>query len=67
MTGKLSCENEKRVRRVWLVQFMDALNARGAVGMEFSWVFGAVETGIADSGEGAPQRDDITGLVVKQA
>ena len=32
MTGKLSCENEKQVRRVWLVQFMDALNARGAVG-----------------------------------
>ena len=67
MIGKLGCENGIQVSRALLVQFMGALNARELVGMDFSRIFEAVDTAIADYGAGAPQRDDITSLVVKQA
>ena len=67
MIRKLGCENGNQVSCALLVQFMNALSARGAVGMDFSRVFGAVETAIADSGAGTPQRDDIISLVVRQA
>ena len=67
MIRKLGCENGNQVSRALLVQFMDALNARGEVGMDFSRVFEAVDKAIADCGAGAPQPDDITSLVVRQA
>ena len=67
MIRKLGCENLNQVSRALLVQFMDALDGRGGVGMDFSWVFEAVETAIADCDAGAPRRYDITTLVVRRA
>ena len=67
MIGKLGCENVNQVSRALLIQFMEALNNRGGVGIDLSRVFEAVETAIAYCFAGAPQRDDITSLVVRQA
>ena len=67
MVGKLSWENDNQVGRALLARFMDPLSAHDAMGMDFSRTFGAVETAVAGDGAGDPQRNNFTGLEVKQA
>jgi len=67
MIKKLSREEAYESGRPFLARFMDALDLNDAAGMDVSRIVGDGGSTFAGYIGGDHQRDDITGLLVKQA
>ena len=67
MIKKLSRDEVYESGRPFLVRFMDALDLNDLAGIDVSRIVGDGGSTFAGYIEGDHQRDDVTGLLVKQA